>query len=96
MAMEHSSNSQTENSDTTRFYVSNHTADKIRICDLPSLINLNARSLNSEKVDKLHVTVATHDVSIVCVNGTWFKDYNDTNNNNIFYLVVMDSNSLTM
>ena len=34
-------------------------------------------------VDELHVTVATHDVSIVCVSETWFKDY-------------MDSNSLTM
>ena len=51
--------------------------------DLPSLINLNARSLNSEKVDELHVTVTTHDVSIVCVSETWFKDH-------------MDSSSLTM
>ena len=48
-----------------------------------SFINLNARSLNSEQVDELHVTVTTHDVSIVCVSETWFKDY-------------MDSSSLTM
>ena len=34
-------------------------------------------------MDELHVTVATHDVSIVCVSETWFKDY-------------MDSSSLTM
>ena len=40
--------------------------------------------LNNEKVDELHVTVATHDVSIVRIYETWFKDYN------------MDSCSLTM
>ena len=34
-------------------------------------------------MDELHVTVATHDVSIVCVSETWLKDY-------------MDSSSLTM
>ena len=64
LAMELPLNTQTENSDSTRFCVPNPTADKIRKWDLPSLINLNARSLNSEKVDELHVTVATHDVSI--------------------------------
>ena len=37
--------------------------------------NLNARTLNSEKVNELHVTVATHDVSIVRVGKTCFKDY---------------------
>ena len=83
LAMELSLNTQTENSDSTRFCIPNPTADKIRKWDLPSLINLNARSLNSEKVDELHVTVATHDVSTVCVSETWFKDY-------------MDSSSLTM
>ena len=83
LAMELSLNTQTENCDSTRFCVPNPTADKIRKWDLPSLINLNARSLNSEKVDELHVTVTTHDVSIVCVSETWFKDY-------------MDSSSLTM
>ena len=73
LAMELSLNTQTENCDSMRFCFPNPTADKIRKWDLPSLINLNARSLNSEKVDELHVTVATHDVSIVCVSETWFK-----------------------
>ena len=67
LALELSLNTQTENCDSTRFCVPNPTADKIRKWDLPSLINLNARSLNSEKVDELHV--------IVCVSETWFKDY---------------------
>ena len=83
LAMKLSLNTQTENCDSTQFCVPNPTADKIRKWDLPSLINLNARSLNSEKVDALHVTVATHDVSIVCVSETWLKDY-------------VDSSSLTM
>ena len=69
LAMELLLNTQTENSDSTRFCVPNPTANKIRKWDLPSLITLNARSLNSEKVDELHVTVATHDVSMVCVRG---------------------------
>jgi hypothetical protein len=56
LAIEHSSNSQTENYETTRFCVSNTTTDKIRKWDLPSQINLNVKSLNSEKVDELHVT----------------------------------------
>ena len=34
-------------------------------------------------MDELHVTVATHDVSIVSGSETWFKDY-------------MDSSSLTV
>ena len=70
LALELSLNTQTENCDSTRFCVPNPTADKIRKWDLPSLINLNARSLNSEKVDELHVTV--------CVSETWFKDYMDS------------------
>ena len=65
--MELSLDTQTKNSNSTRFCVPNPTADKIRKLDLPSLINLNARSLNSKKVDELHVTVAAHDVSIVCL-----------------------------
>ena len=83
LAMELSLNIQTENFDSTRFCVPNPTADKIRTWDLPSLINLNARSLNSEKVDELPINVATHDFSIVCVSETWFKD-------------CMDSSRLTM
>ena len=43
--------------------------------DLPAIINLNARSLSIEKLDELKVTVAIHDVSVVCVSETWFKDY---------------------
>ena len=70
LALELSLNTQTENCDSTRFCVPNPTADKIRNWDLPSLINLSARSLNSEKVDELHVTV--------CVSETWFKDYMDS------------------
>ena len=70
LALELSLNTQTDYSDSTRFCVPNPIADKIRKWDLPSLINLNARSLNSEKVDELHVTV--------CVSETWFKDYMDS------------------
>ena len=75
LTMEPPLNTQTKNADSTRFCVPNPTANKIRKWDLPSLINLNARSLNSEKVDELHVSVAKHDVSIVCFSETWFTDY---------------------
>lgn len=83
LAIEHTSNMQIVDSNTTWYCVPNPTGSKKRKWDLPSLINLNARSLSSEKMDELEVTVATHDVSIVCVSETWFKEY-------------MDSNSLTM
>ena len=43
--------------------------------DLPVIINLNARPLNIEKLDELNVTVGIHDVSVICVTETWFKDY---------------------
>ena len=43
--------------------------------DIPTVINLNARSLSIEKLDELKVTVGIHDVSVVCVSETWFKDY---------------------
>ena len=43
--------------------------------DLPVLINLNARSLCSEKIEELQVTVGIHNVSLVCVSETWFKGY---------------------
>ena len=59
LAMELSMNIQTENSDSMWFCIPNPTAEKIRKWDLPSLINLNARSLNTEKVYEMHVTVAT-------------------------------------
>ena len=41
----------------------------------PYNINLNARSLSSEKVDELQATVDLHNVSIVCITETWFKQY---------------------
>ena len=43
--------------------------------DLPVLLNLNARSLCSEKIDELHVIVSIYDVSFVCVTETWFTEY---------------------
>ena len=43
--------------------------------DLPVLINLNARSLSTEQIDELQITVGVHDVSLVCVSETWFKEY---------------------
>ena len=43
--------------------------------DLPVIINLNARALSIEKLDKLNVTVGIHYVSVICVTETWFKDY---------------------
>ena len=41
----------------------------------PALINLNARSLSSEKVDELQKIVDLHDVSILCITEPWFKEY---------------------
>ena len=38
-------------------------------------VNLNARSLSIEKLDELNVNVGIHDVSVICVTETWFKDY---------------------
>ena len=45
--------------------------------DLPTVVNLNARSLSCEKMDELQITVETNNVSIVCVTETWFKEYMD-------------------
>ena len=45
--------------------------------DLPVLINLNARSLSSEKVVELQVTVEYHNASVVCLSESWFKEYMD-------------------
>ena len=33
--------------------------------DLPTILNLNAKSLSEEKLDKLQVNVTIHDVSII-------------------------------
>ena len=43
--------------------------------DLPVIINFNVRSLSIEKLDELNVTVGIHDVSVISVTETWFKDY---------------------
>ena len=41
----------------------------------PTLINLNARSMSSEKVDETPAIVDLHNVSIVCITETWFTEY---------------------
>ena len=41
--------------------------------DLPVFINLNARSLSTDTIYELQVTVGVHDASLVCVSETWFK-----------------------
>ena len=43
--------------------------------DLPCIINLNARSLNTEKIDELQVIASNFNVSIICVTETWLKNY---------------------
>ena len=43
--------------------------------DLPCIINLNARSLNTEKIDELQVIASYFNVSIICVTETWLKNY---------------------
>ena len=48
--------------------------------DLPTILNLNARSLSEEKLYELQGNVTIHDVSIICVTETWFKYYMDDNN----------------
>ena len=48
--------------------------------DLPTILNLTARSLSEEKLDELQVNVTIHDVSIICVTETWFKYYMDDKN----------------
>ena len=45
--------------------------------DLPTILNLNARSLSEEKLDELQVNVTINDVSILCVTETWFKYFMD-------------------
>ena len=41
--------------------------------DLPTLININARSLNAEKVDELQVIVDDYDMAVACIIETWFR-----------------------
>ena len=51
------------------------TVNEILQWDLPCVINLNARSLNKEKIDELQVIASNFNVSIICVIETWLKDY---------------------
>ena len=51
--------------------------------DLPTILNLNARSLSEEKLDELQVNVTIRDVSIICLTETRFKYYMDDTNHNI-------------
>ena len=43
--------------------------------EIPRLLNLNARSLNTEKLDELQVVAHINRASCVCVTETWFQDY---------------------
>ena len=52
--------------------------------DLPVLINLNARSLSTDKIDELQVTVGVHDVSLVCVSETLVKKYMGNDSFNLY------------
>ena len=54
--------------------------NKRSVWDLPTILNLNARSPSEAKLDELPVNVTIHDVSIICVTETWFKYYMDDNN----------------
>ena len=45
--------------------------------DLPTIININARSLNAEKVDELQVIVDDYDIDVACITETWFREYMD-------------------
>ena len=38
-----------------------------RTWDLPTIININARSLNAEKVDELQVIVDDYDIDVACI-----------------------------
>ena len=40
-----------------------------RTWDLPTIININARSLNAEKVDELD----DYDIDVACITETWFR-----------------------
>ena len=48
-----------------------------RTWDLPTIININARSLNAEKVDELQVIVDDYDIDVACITETWFREYMD-------------------
>ena len=48
--------------------------------DLPTIININARSLNAEKVDELQVIVDDYDIDVACITETWSREYMDDTN----------------
>ena len=43
--------------------------------DIPALLNVNARSLNIEKMDELISVADNNKVSCICVTETWFSEY---------------------
>lgn len=45
---------------------------------IPTLLNLNARSLNTEKIDELSAVASNNSVSVICITETWFNDYMPT------------------
>ncbi len=42
--------------------------------DLPTILNLTARSLSEEKLDELQVNVTIHDVSIMCDRNMFYSN----------------------
>ena len=53
----------------------NYSLDNHTKLHFPTLINLNARSLSTEKIDELQAIVDLYNVSIICITETWFKEY---------------------
>ena len=43
--------------------------------DIPAILNVNARSLSTDKMDELLVVAKDNAVSVICVTETWFSDY---------------------
>ena len=43
--------------------------------NIPTILNVNARSLSTEKLDELQAVAGINDVSCICVTETWFSDY---------------------
>ena len=53
----------------------NYSLDTHTKWHFPTLININARSLSTKKIDELQAIVDLYNVSIVCITETWFKEY---------------------
>ena len=47
---------------------------KIKL-DLPTIININARSLKAVKLDELQVIVDSYEISFACITETSFSEY---------------------